>query len=90
MGTILSGLKNICPFILALGQYEGTYVLELNVRKCAILTFTRLHPAAKSIHLQMGNIAALSYFIKMGWTRNETLSTKQRNLELFTARGNHD
>lgn len=41
-------------------------VLELKAAKLAILTFTKLFPKVKAIHLQMDNMAALSYIAKMG------------------------
>ena len=46
--------------------------LELKAVKYAILTFTYLHPSEKSIHLQMDNVVAFSFLMKMGGTQNET------------------
>ena len=40
--------------------------LELIAAKYAIPTFNRLNPLAKSIHLQIDNVVALSYLVKMG------------------------
>ena len=49
-------------------------VLELRAVKHAILTFSRLHPKAQSIHIQMDSIVALSYLAKMGGTQNKSLT----------------
>ena len=38
-----------------------------------ICNFTRLHPTAKTIHIKMDNIVALSYLVNMGGTRNQLL-----------------
>ena len=40
-------------------------VLELEAAKYAILTFTRMYPMVKSIYIQMDNIVAISYLVKM-------------------------
>ena len=48
-------------------------ILELKAAKYAILTFTRLYPTARTIHIKMDNIVALSYLVKMGGTRNQLL-----------------
>ena len=48
-------------------------ILELRAAKYAILAFTRLYPTAKTIHIKMDNIVALSYLVKMGGTRNQLL-----------------
>ena len=40
-------------------------ILELRAAKYAILTFTRLYPTAKTIHIKMDNIAALPYLVKI-------------------------
>ena len=39
--------------------------LELKTARLVIMTFTRLK-TAKAVHIQMNNIAALSYLLKMG------------------------
>ena len=49
-------------------------LLELKAAKFAILTFVKLFPKSKSIHIQMDNIVALSYLVKMGGTQSEALS----------------
>ena len=46
-------------------------IVELRAAKYAILTFTRLYPTAKTIHIKIDNIVALSYLVKMGGTRNQ-------------------
>ena len=48
-------------------------ILQLRLAKYAILTFTRLYPTAKTIHIKMHNIVALSYLVNMGSTRNQLL-----------------
>ena len=48
-------------------------IFELRAAKYAILTFTRLYPTAKTIHIKMDNIVASSYLIKMGDSRNQLL-----------------
>ena len=45
---------------------EHINILELKAAKCFILTFTKIFSQAKITHLQMDNIAALSYIAKMG------------------------
>ena len=49
---------------------EHINVMELKTVKFAILTFTKIFPQAKTIHLEMDNIATLSYIAKMGATNN--------------------
>ena len=46
---------------------------QLRAAKYAILTFTRLYPTAKTIHIKMDKIVALSYLVKMGGTQNQLL-----------------
>ena len=66
---------------------ESTYVLELIATKYAILTCTRLSTLAKSTHVQMDNVVALSYLMKMGGgrggreTEQSFVSTEQRDVE---------
>ena len=45
----------------------------LKAAKSAILSFTKISPQAKIIHLQMGNIVALSYSAKMEGTYKKVL-----------------
>ena len=44
---------------------EHINVLELKTTKFAVSTFTKIFLPAKINHLQMDNIAALSYIVKM-------------------------
>lgn len=55
-------------------------VLELKAAKLAILSFHRLFSKALSIHIRMDNIVALTYLIKMGSTRSETLTTISKEI----------
>ena len=41
-------------------------VHELKAAKFAILTFTKMYPDVKVVHLQMDNMVGLSYIKKMG------------------------
>ena len=50
------------------GKKDHIDVLELRAVSYAILTFSRLHPKAQSIHIQMESIVALSYLVKRGDT----------------------
>ena len=52
---------------------EHINILELKAAKSAILSFTKIFPQAKIIHLQMGNIVALSYSAKMEGTYKKVL-----------------
>ena len=54
-------------------QKHHINILELKAAKSTILTFIRLHPEIKSIHLQIDNIVGLSYIVKMGGTHNKVL-----------------
>ena len=49
----------------------------MRVAKYAILTFPRLYPTAKPIHIKMDNIVALSYLVKMGGTQLLVLISKE-------------
>ena len=55
-------------------QKHHINILELKAAKLAILTFIRMHPEVKSIHLQTDDIVGLSYIVKMGGTHNKVLS----------------
>ena len=55
-------------------------VSELRAVKYAILTFSPLHPKAQSIHIQMDSIVALSYLVKMGGTRNKSLTVLSKEI----------
>ena len=55
-------------------------VLELRAVKYAILTFSRLHPKAQAIHIQMDSIVALSYLVKMGGTRNKSRTVLSKEI----------
>ena len=47
-------------------------ILELEAVRLAILSFTKFK-TRKSIHLRIDNMTALSYFLKMGGTKNKHL-----------------
>lgn len=48
---------------------KGTYKhMGVESKKFAILTFAKIFPQAKIIHLEMDSIVALSYIAKMGST----------------------
>ena len=55
-------------------------VLELRAVKYTILTFSRLHPKAQAIHIQMDSIVALSYLVKMGGTRNKSRTVLSKEI----------
>ena len=55
-------------------------VLELKAAKYAILTFTRMFPSAKSVHIRMDNMVALSYLVKMGGTQNKNLTLLSKEI----------
>ena len=66
-------------------------VLELEAAKYAILTFTRMYPMVKSIYIQMDNIVAISYLVKMAEVHKKTLNyPEQGNMGVFTGKGDHD
>lgn len=48
--------------------------------KLAILTFTQLFPMTNSIHIQMDNIMALTYLVKMGGTKNKDMSVLSKEI----------
>ena len=48
-------------------------ILELKAANFAILTFTQNKSHLNSIHIQMDNMTALSYLVKMGGTNNQEL-----------------
>jgi len=55
-------------------------VLELKAAKLAIRTFHRMFPQSLSIHLQMDNVAALTYLKKMGGTKSQMLTTISKQI----------
>ena len=61
-------------------QKHHINILELKAAKLAILTFIRMHPEVKSIHLRMDNIVGLSYIVKMGETHNKVLSDIRKEI----------
>jgi len=48
-------------------------ILELKAAKFAILTYTQNKSYLNSIHIQMDNMTALSYLVKMGGTNHQEL-----------------
>ena len=63
-------------------------MLELKVAKFAMMTFTKMFPTTKTIHLQMDNIVVLSNLLKMGG-HNKILSDL-RNLGLCPSKWDHN
>ena len=55
-------------------------VLKLRAVKYTILTFFHLHANALSICIQMDNIVAISYLVKMGGTRNKSLTVLSKKI----------
>lgn len=70
LGAYFQRHKSEGPWIL-LKHKKHINILQLIAAKYAILTFNRLNPLAKSIHMQMDNVVALSYLIKMGGHRTK-------------------
>ena len=60
-------------------------MLELKAAQLGLLTFLPRFKAT-SVHIQMGNIVALKYILKMGGTKS---LDKQRNLKFFDGRQDH-
>ena len=56
----------------ALEKKFHTNVLKLRAIKYAILTFTFLLQAAHKVHIQIDNIVAVSYLVKMGYPQQIT------------------
>ena len=53
--------------------------------------FTRMQRSVQTIHLQVDNVVALSYLVKMGSTDNKVLSNnKQRDLGLLAGYRHHN
>ena len=78
-GTYCQGQKTGGPWT-SQEKKDHINVLELRAVKYAILTFSRLHPKAQSIHIQMDSIVALSYLAKMGGTRNKSLTVLSKEI----------
>ena len=76
-GGVLEGLEGWSAFIgkqwTLSEKKDHITTLELRAAKYAILTFTRFYPAAKTIHIKMDNIVAVSHLVKMGGTQNQLL-----------------
>ena len=67
---------------------QMSYFLELKAAKFAIPTFTRMPPSVQSTYLQMENIAALSYLVKMGGTHNKVFSDINKEIwDFLLAKG---
>ena len=66
-GAYCQGQKTADPWT-SQEKKDHINVLELRAVKYAILTFSRLHPKAQPIHIQMDSIVSLSYLVKMGGT----------------------
>ena len=73
MGSFFLGHRTGGSWIL-LGSKCHINVSELKT-KFAILTFTRMHSSVQSIiHLQIDNIVAFSYLVRIGGTHSNVLS----------------
>ena len=72
LACILSRTQNRGQWILS-EKKDHINILELRAPKYAILTFTRLYPTAKTIHIKIYNIASHSYLVKIGGTRTQLL-----------------
>ena len=55
-------------------------VLELKAAKLAIMSFTLKERDAISVHIRMDNMAALSYLMKMGGTKNQELTAISKEI----------
>ena len=55
-------------------------VLELKAAKLAIMSFTLKERDAISVHIRMDNMAALSYLMKMGGTKNQELTAIRKEI----------
>ena len=55
-------------------------VLKLRAVKYTVLTFFHLHANALSICIQIDNIVAISYLVKMGGTRNKSLTVLSKKI----------
>ena len=78
LGGLQSGTLNEGPWSNLVTR-EHINVLELKAAKLAIMTFTKMLPDVKVVHLRMNNMVALSYIKKMGGgeggiTQNTVLS----------------
>ena len=66
-------------------------VLELKAAKLVILTLCHLLPKFQSTHLQMNNLIAFSYLLKMGgrggYTQPNTLKSRQGDLGYLLDQG---
>ena len=70
---------------------EHINLLDLKATKFALLTFTKIFPQAKIIHLQMENIAVLFYLPKWGgYSQQGFVRPSQRNLGLPYSEWDHD
>ena len=55
-------------------------ILELKAVKLAILAFTKNRVNLNSIHIQMDNMVALTYLVKMGGTSDQTLVSLSKQI----------
>ena len=55
-------------------------VLELKAAELAIMSFTLKERDAISVHIRMDNMAALSYLMKMGGTKNQELTAISKEI----------
>ena len=70
-GAVCQGSRTGGPWSI-IERQQHINVLELKAVKIAILTFHKRKPV-NSIHLQIDNMAALSYLLKMGGTHSMEL-----------------
>ena len=94
LSCIVEKLGAFCQGQMAQESWEKLDVkkhknmLELKVAKFAMMTFTKMFPTAKTIHLQIDNIVVLSNLLKMGG-HNKILSDL-RNLGLCPSKWDHN
>lgn len=65
LGGLCQGIKN-GGSRTSLEQNSHIYFFKWKATKFAIITFRPMDPVVQSIHLQMENINALVYLVKMG------------------------
>jgi len=62
--------------------------LELKAIHIALMTFVRIFPEVKAVHIQTDNMTALSYLVKMGGTKSLVLTQLSKELwEFILAQG---
>ena len=78
-GAYFQGQKTGSPWA-SQEKKDHINVLELRAVKYAILTFSCLYLKVQSKHIQMDSIVALSCLVKMGGTRNKSLTVLSKEI----------